>query len=375
MIKSIDAYALGVVEPLTFGSPERCLALVRIETDEGHVGWGEGIAHWREAAIATKALIDGGYAALVIGRDPIDVIPIWRDMCMHSFWYGVEGIAAFAISAVDMALWDVLGKVQGQPVAKLLGGLVQPKLPAMASTFFNMEDIDALTEEFRGFAERGYTIAKAGWGRSPDAIFGTDRERDMRVVGAMREAVGPDVDLVLDVPGAIAVWDTPTTIRRFAELDEFRLRWIEEPLPPKDLAAHARVRATTRTPLGTGEAEWSPEGYARLIEAGAADVLQIDPGRCLGLTGAREVIRMAEAAHLKVSAHSFSSAVNTAASMSFLTTSPAGDTLDFKAEFSSLQHELVSDPWEPVDGFLEIREAPGLGVTVDEDYVKEHSIA
>ena len=164
----------------------------------------------------------------------------------------------------------------------------------------------------------------------------------------------------------------PTAIRRVRELDEFNLRWVEQPLPPADLRGHARLRAAVTTPIGTGEDEWSPETYQRVIDSDGVDILQMDPGRCLGITGCREVVKRVEAANLKCSAHSWSSALNTAASLHFLATSKCGDTLDFKPHESPMQHELVEDPWVPEDGMLALRDEPGLGVTVRESVVEKY---
>jgi L-alanine-DL-glutamate epimerase-like enolase superfamily enzyme len=213
---------------------------------------------------------------------------------------------------------------------------------------------------------------KAGWGMRPDVVFGLDAERDLRYVREIRGVIGDRISLVVDTPGARGIWDVPTAIRRFRELEEFNLRWIEQPLPPGDLAGHARLRASAITPLGTGEDEWSPETYQRVIEAGAADVLQLDPGRCLGITGCVETIKLVEAAHLKYSMHSWSSALNTAASVALIANSPHGDTLDFKPHESPMQHELVEDPWEHDRGALHVRDEPGLGVRVRQDIVEKY---
>lgn len=371
MIKSITAFPLAAPEPHYRGK-ERCVTLVRIETDDGLVGWGEAISQFREASLATKVLIDQGFAPIVVGRDPVDVEILWHEMCGYAYWYGVEGIAAFAISAIDMALWDLKGKLLGQPVAKLLGGQRQNALPAMASIIFDMDDLDWTLNEFQTFKDEGYRIVKAGWGMRPDAVFGQERERDLRYVREIRQILGDDIALVVDTPGARGLWDVPTAIRRIRELEPFNLRWIEQPLPPSDLRGYARLRAAVVTPIGTGEDEWSPETYQRVIDSDGVDVLQLDPGRCLGITGCREVLKRIEAAHLKCTAHSWSSALNTAASLHFLATSDNGDTLDFKPHPSPLQHELVEDPWVPEDGLLALRDEPGLGVHVRQDIVDRY---
>ena len=374
MIKHVDAFPLAPREPHDAGAV-RCVTLARIETDDGVVGWGEAISLFREVSVATKVLVTDAFAPLLSGRDPLDVEPIWKQLCRHCYRYGPEGVAAFAISAIDMALWDLKGKLLGQPVARLLGGRLRDEIPAMASIHFDMEDLDWTLNEFEGFKRAGYRIMKAGWGMRPDAMFGQDRQRDLRFVTEIRRVIGDDPSLVVDLPGARGLWDVPEAIRRVREMEEFDLRWIEQPLRRYDFAGHARLRAAVATPIGTGEDEWTSEGFARLIDSGAVDVVQFDPGRCLGITGSRDVVRLVERAGLKCSAHSWSSALNTAASLHVLAGSESGDTLDFKPHESPLQHELVDDPWIPQDGLLALRPEPGLGVSVREEVVHRYCFA
>lgn len=372
MISRVDAFPLAYQEPHYRGM-ERCVTLVRMETADGVVGWGEAISQFREASLATKILVEQGFAPLIAEGDPLDIERLWQVMCRHAYWYGVEGIAAFAISAIDMALWDLKGKLLGQPVTKLLGGQLRDEIPAMASIIFDMEDLDWTVREFSSFKDEGYRIVKAGWGMRPDVVFGQDRKRDETYLTEVRRVIGDDISLVVDIPGARAIWDVPTAIQRFREWERFDLRWIEQPLRPSDLAGHARLRAAVSTPIGTGEDEWSPESYQRVIQSNGVDILQLDPGRCLGLTGCREVVKMIENAGLKYSAHSWSGALNTAASLAFIAMSTQGDTLDFKPHESPMQHELVEDPWVHQDGMLSLRTTPGLGVTVRQEIVDKYS--
>jgi L-alanine-DL-glutamate epimerase-like enolase superfamily enzyme len=293
-------------------------------------------------------------------------------MCAHAYWYGVEGIAAFAISAIDMALWDLKGKLVDQPVAALLDGQYRHEIPAMGSVIFDMEDLDWTLAEFQFMRDEGYPIVKAGWGMHLGALFGDDPERDLRYLREVRGVIGDEPSLVVDTPGARALWDVDTAIERLNEWEPFNLRWVEQPLLPADLDGYARLRRSVAVPVGAGEDEWSPETYGRVIDAGSVDVLQLDPGRCLGLTGCREVIRMVERAGIKYSAHSWSGALNTAASLHFLAISDSGDTLDFKPHESPMQHDLVDDPWVPMDGVLSLRPEPGLGVSVREEAVRKY---
>ncbi|MGE0238027.1 MAG: mandelate racemase/muconate lactonizing enzyme family protein [Parvibaculaceae bacterium] len=372
-VKTIDAFALRYKEPHYRGL-ERWVTLVRLETTGGAVGWGEALTRYRGAALATRVLALEAFAPIVQGQSPIDVEVLWRKMCASANWFGTEGLAALAISAFDMALWDLKGKLLGQPVSKLLGGQVHSEIPAMASIIFDMDDLDWTLNEFRGFREAGYRIVKAGWGMRVEAMFGQDRQRDLHYLREIRKVIGTDISLVVDIPGPFGVWDSATAIRRIREWEEFDLRWVEQPLKSADLDGYARLRAAVTTPIGTGEDEWGLESYTHLIRSQGADILQLDPAWALGLTGCRQVVMAVEAAGLKYNAHTWSSAVNTAASLHMVALSPAGDTLDFKPHDSPMQHDLVEDPWVPVNGMLALRDIPGLGITVREDAMKKYAV-
>ncbi len=370
-IREIQAFPLAYPEPHYKGI-ERYITLARVESDDGLVGWGECISQFREATLATKMIIEQGFAPLLISEDGLDVERLWHKMLDRIWWYGPEGIAAFAVSAVDMALWDLKGKALGLPVCQLLGGQLHDKIVAMASIIFDMEDIEWTVNEFRWLREQDYRVVKGGWGMRPEAVFGLDRRRDIEMIRRVRDVIGDDIELVVDTPGHHGIWDVPTAIQRFRDLEPYRLKWIEQPLAPHDLEAYARLRAAVVTPIGTGEDEWNVESYKRLIESGGVDIVQIDPGRCHGLTGSRHVIRLIEAENLRFSAHTWSSALNTAASLHMLASSTHADCMDFKPHESPMQHELVSDPWVQEEGYLAVRDKPGLGVTVREDIVQKY---
>ncbi|MBI3667848.1 MAG: mandelate racemase/muconate lactonizing enzyme family protein [Acidobacteria bacterium] len=370
-IRSVTAYPLEYPEPHDHNHL-RYITLVKVEAEDGTAGWGECISQFPESALAVKTIVERGYAPLLKGEDPIDVERLWHKMLGRIWWYGPQGIAAFGVSAVDMALWDLKGKLLGLPLCRLLGARLHPCVQAMASIHLDMENLDWTIHEFQWFRETGYRVVKGGWGKRPEAVFGLDRGRDLKLARLIREAIGEEIDFVLDVLGARVRWSLPHAIRMIRELEPYRLRWIEEPMLPQDYDGHARLRRAVATKIGTGEQEWNVEGYRRLLEAGGVDVVQMDPGRCLGITGCRHVIKLVEARHLHFSMHTWSSALNTAASVHLLASSTHGECMDFKPHPSPMQHELVSNPWEQKDGYLSVRDLPGLGVDLREEAVRKY---
>lgn len=371
-IAKITAYPLRYPEPHDHGAI-RYITIARVEAEDGTVGWGEAISQFPDSSYATKAVIEHGYAPLLIGESALEVERAWNIMQKRVWWYGPQGIAAFAISAIDMALWDLKGKLLGLPVCNLIGGKMQEKVIPMASIHFDMDDLQWTIDDFKWMVDEGYTIVKGGWGTRPESVFGSNEKADLTLARSVREAIGDDIGFVIDVLGGKVRWDLHTCIDRLKKMEPYNLLWIEEPLAPWDFVAHRRLRQKCTTRIGTGEQEWTVEGYRRLIEGGGVDVVQMDPGRCLGITGCSKVIRLVEAANLRFSAHTWSGALNTAASVHLLSSSLAGWCMDFKPHESPMQHELFSDPWIQKDGFIEVRDTPGLGVTIKEDVLEKYS--
>jgi L-alanine-DL-glutamate epimerase-like enolase superfamily enzyme len=292
-------------------------------------------------------------------------------MRAHSFWYGNGGIATFAISAIDMALWDVAGKERGVPVHALLGGKRMDRMRACSSVIFDTVNVDATAREFAGYRARGYTAMKGGWGKSPETAFGLDARRDLALVRALREAVGEDADLIVDV-GTHVRWTVNHAIRMARAFEPFNLSWIEEPLAPDDLDGYRRLRATTATPIATGEKEWTVGAFRALVQSGGVDIVMPDPGKAEGITGMKQIVDYAAQHNLRFTPHSWSSAINTAAAAHVFASSPNGVVFELKPEPSPMQHELVDEPLVQHDGYVPVPDRPGLGVTVNESVVERY---
>jgi len=364
-IARIDAFAVRYPEPNNDGKI-RSLTLVRVTSADGLVGWGEAITGAQEVSLATAFIVERRLAPLLLGSEIADVRAAWQRMRDATYWDGNGGIVTFGISAIDMALWDLAGHAAGLPVHALLGDAVRDRLPACASTILATDDLDRIGREFSGFVAQGYRYVKGGWGHDLSIAFGREERRDLKVAAAVREAIGPETEMILDVV-ALAGWDADHAIRMIRRIDDGqRLFWFEDPLPEHDIAGYRAIRAAVRTRICTGEKGWHAEHYRRLVESGALDVVMIDPGKAEGVTGTLGVIRMAEAAGQAWNAHSWSSALNTAASLHLAAVAPATLLFELKPVPSPMQHELVRDPIGQVDGWVSVPAGPGLGVTVDE---------
>jgi len=369
-IARVDAYPIRYPEPNNNGKL-RCVTLVRIETTGGALGWGEAITGSEDASLATKVIVDRGLGPRLIGRDPRAVEAIWTEFRETTYWSGNGGIVTFAISAIDMALWDLAGRLAGLPLYELLGGKQRDRVRAASSVIFDTADIDGIGRQFADLHARGYEVLKGGWGHDLSIAFGRDAQRDLEIVRTIRQAVGPDAEIIVDVVAG-AGWTATTAIARAQAFERYRLYWLEDALPEGDLVGWARLRAATATPLCTGEKGWTVPHFRGLIDSGSLNIVMLDPARAEGVTGSKQVIDMAADAGQSWNAHAWSSALDTAASLHLCAASSNVLVLELKPDPSPMQHELVSDPIEMRDGWIDVRHAPGLGVTVDEAVVRRY---
>ena len=369
-IADIRAYPLKYPEPHD-SNRFRYVTLVRVEAEGGITGWGECISQWPEAALAVKVVAEGGLLPLLRGHEAFDTRGLWELMRRHSFWYGNGGIATFALSAIDMALWDLKGHALGVPVYELLGGKVTARLRAVASVIFDTVDQDATAEEFKDYVARGYTAVKGGWGKTAETAFGLDERRDLSLVRRIREAIGPDTDFMLDV-GTHVRWDAAHAIRMTRQFEPYRIFWIEEPLAPNDIDGYRQLRAAIQTPIATGEKEWTVAGFRSLVDTHTADFIMPDVGKAEGITGVKLAIEYAALHHQLYNPHSWSTALNTAASLHLCASVPNCKVFELKPNPNPMQHELVSNPIAPSGGYVTPPAGPGLGVTVREEAVRQY---
>lgn len=346
----------------------RMTVLARLETTEGVVGWGEAIAMWPEACRATVALIEVGFAPLLMQAGELTVAQCWQKMREHSWWYGEGGIASFALSAIDMALWDIQGKLEGKSLSTLWGR-VREQLPANASCHVNKQSLSACIDEALGFQAAGFRSVKLGLGKKSLSTVGHDPDSSVALVAGLRREAGPGLEILVDVGNGLR-WDADTAITTVRRMDEHQIGWIEEPFYPTYMNDYRALRAAVSVPIASGEREWTVTGYQRLIDSGTVDVLGVDPARAEGITGFRAIDQRAGTAGLTVNAHAWSTAITTAASLHLSLASPNTRLFELKPFPVAVQQELVATPLAQVDGFVRAPYGPGLGIEVDEAAVQ-----
>ena len=263
-------------------------------TDDGFVGLGNAAL----APQATKQVIDLYLKPLLIGQDAWDIERLWQHMYRKTMAFGRKGIGMVAISALDIALWDVLGKSAKQPVFRLLGGRTKTRIPVYASRLYAAE-LGKLAAEAKRYKDEGYRAMKLrfGWGPA-DGAHGM--QRNVELVRTVRESIGDDIDLMAD---AYMGWNLDYAKRMLPLLEPFNLRWLEEPVIPDDVQGYTQLKSYSRIPIAGGEHEFTLYGFRDLLEARAVDYIQFDTNRVGGITQARKIAALAEAYSVPVIPH------------------------------------------------------------------------
>jgi L-alanine-DL-glutamate epimerase-like enolase superfamily enzyme len=340
--------------------------IVRVTTDDGLTGLGAIGLGSQAMADAVEQIL----APFILGRNPFDVELLWELMYRSTINIGRKGLILEAISGIDIALWDILGKATKQPCYNLLGGRTREKIRAYASFLYADENLDRLAGMARGFVEQGFTAVKMRFGYGPqDGRPGMRKNAEL--VRTVRRAIGDDIDLMAD---AYMGWTTQYAIEMIRMLEDQHLAWIEEPISPDDLDGYARIRAATHTAIAGGEHEFTRYGFKELITRGCVDYVQLDVNRVGGVTEARKVWALAAAHSLPVVPHS-QNYHNQHLIMSHVN-SPLSEYLppDYRDGDTFLSELFLGDAVAH-DGVITLSDEPGMGVELNEPVVAEYLIS
>ena len=340
--------------------------IVEIFTDAGHVGMGNAALSLR----VTKQTIDLYLKPLLIGRDPFDYEFLWQYMYRQTMAFGRKGIGMVAISAVDIAIWDILGKAAGQPVFKLLGGRTKKRIPVYASKLYS-QPLEKLAKEAQLYKEQGYKAMKMRFGWGPlDGAAGM--QRNVELLRTIREAIGYEIDLMAD---AYMGWTLDYARRMLPLLEPFQLRWLEEAVIPDDIHGYAALKSFGIVPIAGGEHEFTLYGFREMLEAKALDYIQFDTNRVGGITQARKIAALAEAHSIPVIPHA-GQMHNFHIVMASLNSPMAEFFPVFDIEIGNelFWYIFEGEPL-PQNGNVDLRDdVPGLGLTIKEDALKEFGI-
>jgi L-alanine-DL-glutamate epimerase-like enolase superfamily enzyme len=309
-------------------------------------------------------LIGTQFTPLLVGHDPLASERLW-DRLYRSMVHGRKGVAMMALSVIDCALWDVKGKWANAPVYTLLGGPTRTSIPAYASMLGYSLDPERVQERAQEVVRQGYGATKWFFRDGPtDGVAGI--QRNLRLVRTLREAVGPNVDLMLD---CWMSWDVPYTIQMAARLEAYQPRWLEEPVLPDKIAQYAQIRHAVRIPIAGGEHEYTRWGLKALMDASACDVLQPDIYWAGGISETMKICALASAYDLPVvpHGHSVPATVHLIAAWP-QTTCPL---LEYLVKWNEIHQFFLKYPVKPVNGAVTLSGRPGIGMELDETKIEK----
>jgi L-alanine-DL-glutamate epimerase-like enolase superfamily enzyme len=366
-IVDVEVTMVRLPEIRLVGDGCQTLALIRVHTDEGIVGVGE--VHTNP--LVSKAIIDApicakyarGLREIVVGENPLEIQRLWDKMYRFSTTFGRRGAVIHAISGIDIALWDIAGKAAGVPVHQMLGGARRRSFDCYASDL-SPDSPEAPVEIGQRHRSNGYRAMKFGWGG-----LGGDVRADVRNAHQLRAALGDDVELMLDMGMPVSLDDS---IYLGEALREPRYYFLEEPLDPRDLPNFARLVARSPTPIASGEKEDTLEPYLQLMDQGGLRIIQPDVTRVGGITEMMRIVSAAEARGVRVIPHCWSCDILVAATMQVLAVKRDAEFLEFNVMDQPIRRGVITEPFKPVDGRLELSDAPGLGVEIDEDLIRRY---
>jgi len=364
-IRDVKTYVLEapLTEPFAYSQAwyeRRGACLVEIAGEDGTSGWGEAFGPAR-----LTAPIVGFYKELLVGADALATEAIWQNLYNRLRDHGQKGLAIEALSAVDIALWDLKGRHLGLPVHRLLGGPLRTRVEAYATGFYRKrggEPLSYLVNEAHRRVAEGFTGIKLKLG------FGLDG--DMRLVETVRRAIGDKLRIMVDANHA---YDATAAIRLGRVIEAFDIAWFEEPVPPEDLAGYREVKAALTVPVAGGEAEFTRWGFRPLIAERLVDILQPDVCAAGGISECKKIADMANAFGVRVNPHVWGTAVGLAASLQLLGALPHNPPglhpieplLEFDCSEHPLRMTVVKEPIKQQDGWVEVPQGPGLGIEID----------
>nr|WP_314073472.1 mandelate racemase/muconate lactonizing enzyme family protein [uncultured Roseococcus sp.] len=341
----------------------RMAMIVEIETDTGLVGWGEcyGPARMTEAVVRNVA-------PWLIGEDPLRTEVIWQDIYARLRDHGQKGLVIQGLSGIDIALWDIKGKHFSAPVHQLMGGPMRTEVQAYATGLYRRRGGDPLRylpEEAAGYVAEGFRAVKLKVG------FGI--AEDLAATRAVREAIGPDVGLMVDANHA---YDAVAAIRLGRLIEPLDIGWFEEPVPPEDLAGHRAVKAALGIPVASGECEFTRFGFREMLVQGAVDIIQPDTCSAGGLSECKKIADMAAAFGVRYNPHCWGTGIGLAAALQLsavlpthtpTSLAPAQPLFEFDRTEHPIRQAILKQPLEPAGGMMRIPMGPGLGIEIDRD--------
>lgn len=376
-IAAIETFALHHTMPYTLafarGSyTEREALLVKITTDDGFVGWGES-ALWGGPSSVSQIVIEKEIFPLIEGESPLRPEYLWEKVYQETYYHGRKGILLACLSGVDIAIWDIFGKVAGKPLWQIFGGFGRPVESYASSGYYRADrTMDDFANEISGWIARGFKGYKMKIGNTSEVIHAgvtgelplrRSFEDDMTRIAVARAAAG-EGRLFVDANTSL---DAAQAMRYADRLEALDVGWFEEPVQPENIAGAVKVAERTRIPIAGFETETNKFTFKHLIDAGAMQIVQPDVVQVGGLTEARKIAAYAQMCHLSFTSKNYSTVISQAAALSLLYAIPNGRWFEREIDPLPWRDEIVTQPAITIEqGFAMPSDAPGLGVEIDE---------
>ena len=352
---------------------ERSATLIEIKTNEGIAGWGEAFCQGLEPPEISAAVIENALKPILLEQCPLDIEVLWHKMYSTTRDYGRKGSVISAISAVDIALWDIAGKYYNEPIHQLLGGAFRNKIKPYATGFYRLKgkgEANRLAEEAISHYENGFDHMKVKLG------FGI--EDDLKCMESIYSALkNKNVTLMIDTNHA---YGRSEALLLGKQLEDYRLRWYEEPVVPEDINGYSDLKSKLNIPIAGGENEHTLFGFKSLFENNAVDIAQPDIGSCGGITGAKQIINLAHSFGVEVNPHVWGSAIAQAASIQVIASIPLTHfsifarepILEYDQSSHPFRRELLTSPIELVNGMINVPKGKGLGIDINLNTIKKY---
>jgi D-galactarolactone cycloisomerase len=351
---------------------ERSSMIIEIITDEGVIGWGESLCHGGHPPEIAASFVEFCFKPILVGRDPFDVEVLWEEMYNRSRQFGQGGAAVNAISGVDIALWDIIGRTLNKPIHKLIGGAFRTEVTPYATGFYRLKGKEypkEAVEEAKRHTSKGFKAIKLKTG------FGVDA--DLEYIYAVRKALGHDITIMMDANYA---YNASAARRILLESQSAKIHFFEEAVSPEDIEGYKSLRNLTSTYIAAGENLFGKIGFRHWIAVGALDILQPDLCASGGFTECKKIASMAQAYNTMLIPHVWGSGIGLAASLQYIATippaplrlNPEEPMLEYDQSAHPFREDLIHHAIAMVDGKVQIPKEPGIGVTVNRDVIEEY---
>ncbi len=377
-IEKVEPILLTLPSKWAYGTLDHCFSFIRVTTDSGLVGYGETLLGYYTPDLVPTLV--NHFRGVVEGQNPFEINRLWQDMHVKAVRWGHVGPAITVLGAIEIALWDILGKALQTPVYQLLGGLAHERMRCYGSAGGGLAyPIERSLDYFKKLTDQGFTAIKVGqgyFGQEPPTTISALVDLEREKIEAVRKALGDDIDLMMDpaAPFSRAPWSGDVALRVTQAIDPYHLLWMEQPVLQTNVDDYVRIRQICSTPLAAGENGTTLHDLKPFFEKRAIDVAQPDSIWCGGISECMKMVAAAEAHDMRVAPHCFSGAVGMAANYHVAFASRAIFIVEYPTASNPVMRNLLEQTFRFEDGYLYPPDTPGLGIEIPAELIEKYPL-